>query len=102
MNVPFYRCFGVGFVTNAGLMRVVAAALPCDLFFDAVENDAAKKEVGEKRHSQDGDGHIDCGEVGAGYAGVEAPEGADPDKEECPALPWDEPEDLEGEDGEAD
>src|SRR5271167_2597140 len=90
------------FVTNAGLMRVVAATLPCDIFSNPVVNDAANEKIGKKRDSKDGDGDIDRGKVRAGCAGVETPEGANPDEKQGPALPRDEPEDSQGEDGETD
>src|SRR5277367_2178789 len=98
----FIDVLSARFVTNDELIGVVAAALPCDLFSDPVVNDAANEKIGKKRDTQDGDGDIDRGEVRAGYARVEAPKSANPDEKQGPALPGDEPEDSQGEDGETD
>ena len=43
-------------------------------------NDAANEEVSKKWNAEDGDGDIDRGKVRAGYSGVEAPDGSDPDE----------------------
>src|ERR1700733_733139 len=94
----FWSC--IGYMTQ--LKSVVDTAFPCDVFLDAMVNDAANEKVGEERNPEDGDGDIERGKVGAGYAGVEAPEGSDPEEKQRPALPWDQPEDSECEDGEAD
>src|SRR5260370_40386931 len=69
----------------------VTAALPVHGSFDAVLDDAADEQVDEQRDPGYGYGDVPCGKVGAGYPGVEAPEGSNPEEQDDVALPTGQP-----------
>src|SRR5579862_1829933 len=78
---------------------VVASALPCDAFSDAVVDDAPNEKADEERDAENRDCYVGSREVGTGDTRVETPERPDPDDEKCSALPGDKPEDSKREPG---
>src|ERR1700722_13702811 len=63
--------------------------------------DAAKKHVDEEWYAQYGDCYVEGWKVRARNAGVEAPERPNPDEKDNASLPWLQPVEAKGSDGQA-
>ena len=65
---------------------VVTAALPDDVFTDAMVNVTANEQIDEHGDAEDRDGDVGCGKVRPGNTAVEAPESASPEEHENESL----------------